>query len=58
MGTTLEQYFRDAYERNGAIDHSLRATVEEGEVRFYIHPTGLDGETPDFSVDGNSVDLI
>ncbi len=58
MGTTLEQYFRDAFERNGEVDHSLKVDIDGGEVRFTIQPTNCDGDTVDFSVSDNAVDSI
>lgn len=53
---TLEQYLRDAM--HAGIhwpDHSLRATAHDGYVSFYIHPSGIDGETLNFNVYGNDV---
>jgi hypothetical protein len=52
---TLEQYLRDEFARSGAIDHSLRAEVGAEGVRFYIHPSGRDGDTRDFLVVGNEL---
>lgn len=48
---TLEEYFRDNA-GNNIIDFSVRATVdvENKQVKFYIHPTGVNGDTMDFEV--------
>ena len=52
---TLEQYLRESYEA-GAIDHAIRCEVREGgQVKFYIHPEGADGDTLDFVVTGNAL---
>lgn len=52
---TLEQYFRDDIERQ-AIDHALRARInEKDEVVFYVHPHGVNGDTLDFKVQGNTL---
>lgn len=52
---TLETYLTDA-ERAGVIDHSLRMQRgKDGDVRFYIHPHGVDGDTMDFEVQGNAL---
>ncbi len=54
---TLEDYLRYEYQ-DGKIDFSLRAEVNDGGVRVYIHPTGRDGTTtPMLLVTGNSVSL-
>lgn len=55
---TLEAYLRDAFDgkstKRQAIDHSIRANVEaDGSVTFYIHPSGVAGETLNFVVSGN-----
>ena len=53
--TTLEQYLRDGCEQF-VIDHALRARVnEDGDVVFYIHPNGGNGDTLDFRVEGNGL---
>jgi hypothetical protein len=50
---TLEQYLRDAH-ADGAIDHALRCEVREnGDLKFYIHPVGKDGDTCDYLVEEN-----
>lgn len=49
---TLEQYLKDDHDR-GVVDHSIRAHEHEGKVTFYIHPSGKDGDTLDFQVQGN-----
>lgn len=52
---SLEQYLRENVQK-GAIDHIIRASVDsDGLVTFYIHPHGVDGDTLDFSVDGNQL---
>jgi len=52
---TLETYLVDA-EHKGVIDHRLRIQRGRvGEVRFYIHPDGVDGDTLDFEVQGNGL---
>ena len=54
--TTLEAYLRDANSK-GIIDHSIRAMVHaNGEIVFYIHPTGKDGDTKDFAVKDNTLE--
>lgn len=54
--STLENYLRNADEYLGIIDFKIRANVEEnGNVTFYIHPDGFDGDTMDFQVVGNSL---
>jgi hypothetical protein len=57
---TLEDYFRDAYlgkstDNKIAIDHSIRVSIESNVVTFYIHPSGISGETLNFVVDGNTL---
>lgn len=55
---TLEDYLENNH-TEGIIDHVLRAELNgEGKITFYIHPQGRDGETLDFEVTGNSLDLI
>lgn len=57
---TLEEYFRDCIARN-VIDHSIRAseysegTRRETQLRCYIHPSGKNGHTLDFIVEGNTL---
>lgn len=53
MRPDLEQYLRDELAANGSIDFSLRATVTDKGVSFYIHPTNRSGMTVDFQVVGN-----
>jgi hypothetical protein len=54
---TLEQYFRAHYNR--AVDFALRIDFDiNNNVRFYIHPLNAEGETLDFSVNGNTVECI
>jgi hypothetical protein len=51
----LEEYFRSDLSRN-VIDHSVRAQLDsDGNVKFYIHPMNVDGETPEFAVRGSSL---
>jgi hypothetical protein len=53
----LNKYLKDNFER-GAIDHEIRVTYvdEHGNPHFYIHPSGVDGETPNFVAVGiNSI---
>lgn len=54
---TLEQYLRDEM-AHGHIDHRLRVNVVNGVVSFYIHPSGGDGFTADFTVEGNSLQPV
>lgn len=55
MKPNLEQYLKESYEA-GVIDFRIRQTVTgEGNVVFYIHPMGKDGETLDFMVKGNDL---
>ncbi len=51
---TLEEYLRRELAR-GAIDFRIRASADDGTVRFYIHPQGRDGDTRDWVVNGNAV---
>ena len=54
---TLEQYFHENMDRD-VIDFSVRArSFGSGRVGFYIHPDGRDGETLDFMVQGNTLEL-
>lgn len=50
----LEKYFREC-NYNRTIDHSLRATVIEDKVKFYIHPVNANGDTLDFEVIGDAL---
>lgn len=53
--TDLETYLKESYD-NVTIDHIIRASVNDaGEVFFYVHPFGRDGETLDFKVEGNQL---
>lgn len=55
MKPSLEAYLRDSCSRN-VIDHSIRARVDsDGSLTFYIHPSGVDGDTLDFVVCGNTL---
>lgn len=55
---TLEQYLKSNLER-GVMDHSVRVTCTGdgpcGVPRFYIHPSGVSGETLNFVVTGNQL---
>jgi hypothetical protein len=52
---TLEKYLKDALAM-GIIDHKLRARInEDGDVMFYIHPDGKDGDTQDYMVEFNEL---
>jgi hypothetical protein len=52
---TLEEYLKHEY-AEGKIDFSMRASVFEGVVEVYIHPTGKSGNTtPTLIVEGDSV---
>jgi hypothetical protein len=54
---TLEDYFKYEY-GGGKIDHTLRASVYNGVVEIYIHPSGKNGNTtPSLLVEGNTVRL-
>jgi hypothetical protein len=55
---TLETYLVDA-EHKGVIDHQLRIQRGPGgEVRIYIHPDSVDGDTLDFEVQGNCLSPV
>lgn len=54
---TLEDWLKFEL-AGGKIDFSLRASVYDGVVEIYVHPTGRDGTTtPTLIVDGNTVRL-
>lgn len=54
---TLNDYLRLSY-KAGIIDHSLRVSSDDkGNLSFYIHPDGKDGETADFVLIGNRLEL-
>lgn len=54
---TLNDYLRHAF-RAGIIDHSLRVSSDDkGNLSFYIHPDSKDGETADFVLIGNRLEL-
>lgn len=58
MEDTIFDYFTRA-EKNGVIDFSLRIVLSpEGALDFYIYPTGKDGETGDFTVNGAFVSKL
>lgn len=50
----LEQYLRENCSK-GIIDHSIRATVDENGVKFYIHANGYNSDTLDYAVEGNKL---
>jgi len=55
MSDTFQEYLERA-EKAGVIDLSLRIIrTPEGALDFYIHHTGRDGETGDFTVNGGFV---
>ena len=52
---TLERYFHENMDRD-VIDFAVRARhYGNGQIGFYIHPDGRDGETLDFHVVGNEL---
>lgn len=57
MDKTFEQFLRDAFEKHGIIDFSLRAAAYPGyPVEIYLHPSNRDGDTtPPMIVDGNTL---
>lgn len=57
MKPTFEQYLSQSFAA-GIIDHSLRVSSDDkGNLSFYIHPDGKDGETADFVLIGNRLEL-
>lgn len=56
--TTLEVYFWENLEKN-VTDHRVRCVRgPNGEVDFIIHPDGVDGDTLDFTVEGNRIERV
>lgn len=52
---TLERYFHENMDRD-VVDFAVRARhYGNGQIGFYIHPDGRDGETLDFYVAGNEL---
>jgi hypothetical protein len=52
---TLEQYLNNE-SMEFKIDFSIRVYAwNDGKPHFYIHPTGKDGKTLDFEVNGNQL---
>lgn len=52
---TLHVYLKENLERN-VIDHAVRCVKgPNGEIDFYIHPSGVDGDTLDFTVHANEL---
>ncbi|MES2319993.1 MAG: DUF2829 domain-containing protein [Pseudomonadota bacterium] len=47
--------FQDYLAAQPVIDHALRAVPTLGGMRFYVHPSGVDGDTVDFAVIGNTL---
>lgn len=55
---TLEEYMKENL-KNGVIDHAVRCIQgPNGEIDFYIHPAGVNGDTLDLTVFGNNVSDI
>lgn len=55
---TLHVYLQENLDR-GVIDHSVRCVKgPNGEIDFYIHPTGVDGDTLDFTIHANEISPI
>jgi len=55
MSKTLQGYFERG-EKAGIIDYNLRVVRSpRGDLDFYLHPTGKDGETGDFTVTADRV---
>ena len=58
MEKTLEEYLLENL-KNLVIDHAIRANINaEGAITFYIHPNGVDGDTLDFKVNGNTLQKL
>jgi hypothetical protein len=54
----LETYLRDN-EGKGCIEHVLRISPSaDGRLHIYIHPAGVDGDTLDFYVMGNTLEAL
>jgi hypothetical protein len=51
---TIEEYLREDHQRN-VIEHTIRVSIVDDKVEFYIHPTSIDGKTIDFIVEGNTL---
>lgn len=55
---TLETYLKENFEKNIS-EHSVGVfSAENGEVRFYIHPQGKNGDTLDFIAKGNAMEPV
>lgn len=62
---TLEKYFKKEFERSGVIDFVIRiqptgrtmtgSGSPDSRLSFYIHPSGKDGDTMDYWVEGNKL---
>lgn len=55
---TFEDYLRKTFAEKRWSDHWLRCTICDSGVTFYIHPDGVDGDTPIFKVEGNNLKTI
>lgn len=55
-GPTLEKYLKQNMSF-GTIDFAIRSSLDgqNGNALLYIHPSGRDGDTLDFRVEGNSL---
>lgn len=55
----LEDYLRKTLQEKEWSDHWLRFEIDANDkAKFYIHPDGVDGDTPIFEVDGNNLKTI
>lgn len=58
MRRTITEYL-EQYEKQGVIDFTVRTYKDNsGQIRFYIHPTGKDGDTLDFVPKGNELSTV
>ena len=57
MKTTLAEYLLENFKQD-VIEHTLRVYVSDEQICFYIHPANVSGQTLDFVVKENSVELI
>jgi len=55
MTHTIENYLRENVENN-VIDFSIRASIINGKIHFYIHPACVSGDTVDFDVNKNCLE--
>lgn len=50
---SMESYLKENFE-NGNIDHAIRCSIgSDDHMKFYIRPAYTNGDTLDYSVDGN-----